>query len=183
MKKINVNNCIFIDVHNNKNIIILVRNKTDILSIAHVSKVYGSNYKIRMQVLELLDIFIRQYKPDALVIEQNKLFIDKIDRHPDPLVYRNILLGFSIQNSIEDKYFKTIKYIFSIPRHEWYSTILNTTSKYSFDVYKSHILNQSFTDEMLQVIKENNYYKCICFSECIWFDKLLNIKYQINKGD
>ena len=106
-------------------------------------------------------------------MEKNQLFIDKIDRYPDPLVYRNITLGFGIK-----------KYIIELPQNDWRSTILNRTTKYSIDLYKSHILNTlDESEDRMKIIETYNFYKVLCLSESVKFDNLMNRKYQTNKGD
>lgn len=172
-----------IDIHSLFNIVFIIRDKIgNILSMTNIIKNI-SNYKTRQSVIAHLDYLIQEYQPDTLIYEQNQLFIDKIDRYPDPLVMRNIKCGFGIKVSIEDKYYGIFKYILELPEQEWRKCILNTNTKYSIDLYKAHILEQSFTEEQLTDIELNNYYKALCLSESIWFDRLMNRKYQINKGD
>lgn len=181
-KKIIVKNTITLDIHGYNNIPIIVRDKENILAYAQVEKLGRSNYSIRSEVIKLLKLLIVQYNIDTIIFEQNKLFIDKIDRHPDPIVYRNILCGFGIQIAIEDNFYNNVTYIFSLPNKDWQNTILNSSVKYSVDLYKAHILKQSLSKESLNLIDKNNYYKTLCLSESIWFPNLMNVKYQINKN-
>lgn len=172
-----------IDIHSLMSVVFIIRDKLgNILSMTNIIKNI-SNYKTRKSVITHLDFLIQEYNPDTLIYEQNQLFIDKIDRHPDPLVMRNILCGFGIKTSIEDKYYGTFKYILELPEQEWRKYILNPSTKYSIDLYKAHILEQHFTEEQLTTIELNNYYKALCLSESIWFDRLMDRRYQINKGD
>lgn len=114
-------------------------------------------------------------------MEQNKLFIDKIDRHPDPYVMFNVCLGYGLKISIQDKYYTTISYILEIPQKEWTSKVLNITNKFSIDFYKSHILLRQLTDKELQIIEQCNAYKALCLSESVNYTELMNKKYLINK--
>lgn len=181
--KIEPNIIITLDIHGYLNIPFIVRdNEGHILKLCHVVKDY-SFYKTRKSVIEMLDNLIQEFNADTIIIEQNQLFIDKIDRYPDPSVLRNIQLGFGIKTSIDDKYHNTIKYILELPIQEWRRYVLNSSVKYSIDLYKAHILEQSLAEEELTIIAEYNYYKALCLSESIWFDRLMDRKYQINKGD
>lgn len=161
--------------------LILTDNTSNIITMKHIIKYGKSNYKIRQEVIKVIDDLLNDYKIDTILLEQNKLFIDKIDRYPDPFVLRDILLGFGIQISIEDKYFNAIKYILQIPEYDWKNKILNRHTTYSIDLYKSHIELRGFDTETLSVIDTNNYYKAVCFSECVEHTPLMNRKYQINK--
>lgn len=183
-KKIEPNIVLTIDIHGYSKIPMVVKQEDEIITFSHVEKLRSNNYNIRKRVIEMLKLLYKQYNFDTIIFEQNQLFIDKIDRHPDPLVYRNILLGYSIANSIEDNFYESIPYILAIPELEWRKYILNNTTKYSIDLYKSHILSQgTFSEEALNIIEENNYYKVLCISECIGFDKLIDRRYQINEGN
>lgn len=183
-KKIEPNIVLTIDIHGYSNIAMVIRQNDDILSFAHVEKSNLNNYNIRKNVLDLLKLLYKQYNFDTIIFEQNQLFIDKIDRHPDPLVYRNILLGYGIANSIEDAFYDTVSYILAIPELEWRKYILNNSTKYSIDLYKSHILSQEkFSEAELTTFEQNNYYKVLCISESVRFDKLIDRRYQINEGN
>lgn len=183
-KKIEPNIVLTIDIHGYFNIAMVVSQNEEILAINHIEKLSQNNYNIRKRVIELMMLLYKQYAFDTIIFEQNQLFIDKIDRHPDPLVYRNILLGFSIANSIEDNFYEIVPYILAIPEIEWRKYILNRTTTYSIDLYKSHILSQGkFSEEELKTIEMNNYYKVLCLSESIGFDKLIDRRYQINEGN
>ena len=57
-------------------------------------------YYTRKRVLEFIENFVKQYTIDTILLEQNKLFIDKIDRHPDPYVMFNVCLGYGLKISI-----------------------------------------------------------------------------------
>lgn len=129
----------------------------------------------------MIDSILNDYDVDTILLEQNKLFIDKIDRYPDPYIMRDILLGFSIQTSIEDKYYDKVKYILQIPEYDWKTKVLNNKTTYSIDLYKAHIELRYFDTETLQQINSNNYYKAICLSESVFHTPLMNKKYQINK--
>lgn len=170
-----------LDVQNNNCIPITVTTNTNtILAITSVSKV-GSHYKIRQQLLKFIDLFINQYNINTIIMEQNKLFIDKIDRHPDPFVLSNITLGYGIKISIQDKYYNSVKYIFELPQKEWKDNILNKSVKYSIDLYKSHILLRDLGQDFLQIIDKNSCYKALCLSESVLYKSLMHKKYLINK--
>lgn len=177
------NTILTIDIQQYLNIPLIVTDKyTNILHMCHIDK-FKKNYFIRQDVIKLVEQLIIQFNIDTIILEQNKLFIDKIDRHPDPYVLRDIMLGFGIKTSIEDKFYTTIKYIIELPLDEWRNKILNSSVKYSIDLYKSHILERGIGEDQLNIIDKNNYYKSLCLSESTLFDSLMNTKYQINKGD
>lgn len=183
-KKIEPNIVLTIDIHGYSNVAMVVRQKEKILSFTHVEKLSSNYYNIRKMIIERMMLLYKEYNFDTIIFEQNQLFIDKIDRHPDPLVYRNIVLGFGIGIAIEDNFYKSVPYILEIPELEWRKYILNSTTKYSIDLYKSHILSQEqLTEQELNIIEQNNYYKVLCISESIWFDKLIDRRYQINEGN
>lgn len=181
--KIEPNITITIDIHGYMNIPFIVKDKLgNILAMRNIVKGRPA-YDIRRLVINLLDELIQEFNVDTIIFEQNQLFIDKIDRYPDPFVLRNIQLGFGIKTSIDDKYHNTIKYILELPEQEWRRYVLNSHVKYSIDLYKAHILEQELSEDLITSIDENNYYKALCLSESIWFDRLMDRKYQINKGD
>lgn len=183
-KKIEPNIVLTIDIHGYSNIAMVVRQKEKILCFRHIEKFSSNYYNIRKKIIEIMLSLHEEYNFDTIIMEENQLFIDKIDRHPDPLVYRNILLGYGISIAIEDNFYDSIPYILEIPELEWRKYILNSTTKYSIDLYKSHILSQEqLSEEELNIIEQNNYYKLLCISESIWFDKLIDRRYQINEGN
>lgn len=172
-----------IDMNNILNIPIIVRTATgNILSMSNITKLQ-KHHLVRQRLIEQINNCKEQYNIDTILLDQNKLFIDKIDRYPDPYVLRNVLLGYGIQISIEDNFYDSIKYILALPDYEWKSKILNTNAKYSIDLYKSHILEQSIYSDYIDIIDSNNYYRALCLSESTLFDVLMIRKYQINKGD
>lgn len=170
-----------LDTQNPYGIPMVVTNKiNDILALMLLPKA-GTHYKIRQQVLNFIDLFLQKYNIDTILFEQNKLFIDKIDRHPDPFVLSNITLGYGIKISIQDKYYKKIQYILELPQREWTDKVLNRTTKYSIDLYKSHILLRDLTQDYIDIIEQNKCYKALCLSESVTFNELMNKKYWINK--
>lgn len=170
-----------LDIQNYYGIPMVVTTSTnDILAITKIMK-GGTHYKIRQQVMEFVDLFLQKYNIDTILMEQNKLFIDKIDRHPDPFVLSNITLGYGIKISLQDKYYNKIHYILELPQKEWTDKILNRTTKYSIDLYKSHIALRDLTQDYMNIIEQNHCYKALCLSESVSFDELMNKKYWINK--
>lgn len=170
-----------IDTKNIYNIPIVITNILgEILVMTSVPK-FTKQHIIRKNFVEKLDKLIKEYSVDTIIIEQNKLFIDKIDRYPDPYVLQNVLLDYSLKVIIEDKYWETIKYIIELPQKEWQETILNRYTKYAIDLYKSHILQRDLDNNTLKIIDENNYYRSLCLSESSLYDSLMKKKYQINR--
>ena len=181
-EKIEPNIILSIDVHSYRNIPMCVTNSEgNILSITFVEK-QGSYHTIRMKIIDMINILRQQFKIDTIIMEQNKLFIDKIDRHPDPIVYRNIELGFSIEIAVLDFYYKSIKNILSLPLKDWRNKVLNSTTKYSIDLYKAHIeIREDISQELLDIIQKYNCYKVICLSESVSYNSLMDKKYKLNK--
>ena len=170
-----------LDIQNYYGIPMVVTTSTnDILAITKIMK-GGTHYKIRQQVMEFVDLFLQKYNIDTILMEQNKLFIDKIDRHPDPFVLSDITLGYGIKISLQDKYYNKIHYILELPQKEWTDKVLNRTTKYSIDLYKSHIALRDLTQDYMNIIEQNHCYKALCLSESVSFDELMNKKYWINK--
>lgn len=170
-----------LDIQNYYGIPMVVTTSTnDILVITEIMK-SGTHYRIRQQVMEFVDLFLQKYNIDTILMEQNKLFIDKIDRHPDPFVLSNITLGYGIKISLQDKYYNRIHYILELPQKEWTDKVLNKTTKYSIDLYKSHIALRDLTQDYINIIEQNHCYKALCLSESVSFDELMNKKYWINK--
>ena len=172
-----------IDTENMFNIpVIIVAPSGEIIYMTNVPKV-GNYYEIRKSTITTIDKLIQEYNIDTILFEQNKLFIDKIDKYPDPYVLKNIILGFGIQISIEDNYYKSLT-LLSLSDYEWKNSVLNRKVKYTIDLYKAHILHRTDIPlKFLVDIENNNYYKAICLSESILFDNLMDKKYQINKGE
>lgn len=178
------NNVLTIDVNTFMNIPIIVRDKdNNIMYMNHINKFKVSNYKIRQDVINSIKQLQSDYCVDTIILESNKLFLDKMDKYPDPLIFRNVLLAFGLQVSIEDSFYNSIPNIIAIPESEWKPKILHKNTKYAIDLYKSHILTQSIYSDFIETIDTYNYYRALCLSECSSFDIFMNKKYQINKGD
>lgn len=154
----------------------------NILALRNIVK-SSKDYFIRKNVLQLIEDLVNEYDVDCIIYEKNKLFIDKIDKYPDPFVLHDIKLGYGIINSIIDKYYETSIKLLEIPYNDWYDRIMNRYVKYAIDLYKNHVLLRSDIINIKQDIETNNYYKLICFSEVVLHDELLHRKYLINKGD
>ena len=182
--KLHPNILLTIDLHNYLNIPFIITDNTGtILHMDNISKI-GSNYSIRKNVINEIQILLNQFNIDTIILEQSKLFLDKIDRYPDPYVLRDVLLQFGVQVSIEDAFWKTLT-ILSFAEYEWKQEVLGKfKAKYAIDLYKSHVLHRgNIPKKQLINIDNYNYYEAICLSECVLSDKLMNKKYQINKGD
>lgn len=148
--------------------------------MTHINKT-GKPYVVRRQLLIQIQELYEKYNIDTILIDENKLFIDKIDRHPDPYVLFNVTLGYGIKISIDDKFHDTIKYILELPEQEWRTKVLSKSVKYSVDLYSQHILHShKFDTNTLNLIQNNNYYRALCLSESIFHKSLMQKKYQIN---
>lgn len=174
---------IFISTNNLFNIpLIVTDNKNNILEMISVSKLSKSYYMIRKSIIEKIKELLEKYNINTIYLETCNLFIDKMDKYPDPLIFQNTLLKYGIKISIEDNFYYNFSYIMEIPNLEWKRTIFNKRVTYAMDLYKQHtILNRNLDQETIKLIDTNNYYEALCFSEVCLFDKFLNKKYQINE--
>ncbi len=181
--KIEPNIIITLTTNNIRNIPVIVTDNTgNVLTATHIDRIGTDYYTIRKRLRFVINELIDKYGVDTILIEQNQLFIDKIERYPDPYVLRNIQLGFSIQVMLEDNYWERVKYILEIPRYEWKREILNSKVDYAIDLYKNHIkLRQDLTNEFWEQCDSNNYFETLCLSESVLYTKFLNKKYQVNK--
>lgn len=170
-----------VDIHSHLNIpFIITDDLGNILAFTSVSKLGCSNFNIRYKCIEMMEILRTNYAFDTIIMEENQLFIDKIDRYPDPYVLRNIVLGFGIKTSIEDKYYYAVQNIIELPEKEWRNKVLNAAVKYSIDLYKAHVENRELSSDIMKVISENNFFKAVCLSESVLYPGLMNKKYKIN---
>ena len=182
-EKLNINNIVTIG-QNIQNVNIIVTDiEKNIKYMTHIPKsLANDNHTIRKGVVNVIQDTINKYNIDTIILEQNQLFIDRIDRYPDPSVMKNIILGFGIKVAIEDNFWDTIENIMEIPKYEWKNAILNKKVDYAIDLYKSHIIQENiYTPTELQDIDNNNYYETLCMSEISLCNKYMNKKYKINK--
>lgn len=181
--KLSPHRILTVDASNSCNIVFIVTDESSvILHMTNIPK-EGQFYSIRHNLVSTIDNLIQDFNLDAIILENNKLFIDKIDKYPDPFILRNVLLGFGISITIEDRYYDKLAIIY-LAEYDWKNSILGRKTPYVMDLYKAHILNRTdIPIKYLVDIENNNYYKAICLSESVLFDNLMNKKYQINKGD
>ena len=181
--KIEPNVILTITTNNILNIPLIITSFTgNVIATTHIEKISYTNYRVRKMLKAKMENLINDYGVDTILLEQNQLFIDKIDKYPDPYVLRNVQLGFGIQVTIEDTYWERVKYIMEIPKWEWKKEVLNKRADYAIDLYKSHILHrQDIDEETLKNIDDNNYYEALCLSESMLYSKFLHKNYQINK--
>ena len=155
-------------------------------NILHLDTIEYIPYKLintislRRQVVDKSLEIINEYNVDTIILEKTKLFTDGIAKYPDPEVYKNVLLNFGIQISIEDKFINIIKYLFEIPYKDWTETVLNSKQKYILDQCKNHIsiLNE-LTDEQEQIVNQYNFYQALCFSDVIKHNNIISKKYLV----
>ena len=93
------------------------------------------------------------------------------------------MLGYSLEVLLDFNFHTCIENILALPYYDWTAKILGKSARYSIDLYKEHILNQSIYSDYLEEIDLYNYYKVLCLSESVLFDSLMQEKYRINKGD
>ena len=157
-------------------------NENNILHLAtqDYSILSTSLYNIRKITITKVNNIIQNYNPDTIVIEQTKLFTDGITRYPDPEVYKNIVLSYGLQVTLEDHFLELVEHFLAIPYWDWSQTILNSKFKYILDRCKDHILlDNKLTETQMETVKHFNLYQAICFSECVNHSKLMNKKYLI----
>lgn len=115
--KININNAIIIYPHGVLEIqLVVVSCIGTVLYMEGLDKVATSEYLLRSKCVERLRCLIETYDVNTLIMEENKLFIESIDRYPDPYLLRNVQLGFGIRISIEDNFLKVLDNILELPR-------------------------------------------------------------------
>ena len=181
-KKIEYNIVLTLYTHQNCSIIYIVKNHNNILyqQTFNYSTINDSNYIIRKNVMGHCANIINRFNVDTILMEQTKLFTDSFSKYPDPQIYKNVTLSYSIQVSVEDHFMDVVDNILVIPYTDWTQEVLNTRFKYIMDRCKEHILlDTNLTDEQLTKIQELNSYQALCFSECTNYDKLMNKKYLI----
>lgn len=143
----------------------------------------SDEHELKSILISKINEIIDECLVDTILIEKNKLLIDKFNIFPDFYILNDILLRYSIQITLEDNYFNRVKYFFEIPQKDWLNVIFNKNSTYSIDVFKQFVVNCGmYNDELLGIIDGNNSYKTLCFSESVNFSNLLNKKYLINEG-
>ena len=174
-----------IDIHAFRNITFVVTDiDGTILAVSAIDKLFMTGYNVRKRCVETAEILINNHHVDTIIMEANQLFIDKIDRYPDPLVMRNVLMGYGIKTAIEDKFLESMRYLFEFPEHDWRTKVLNPAVKYSIDLYKTHVKQREDLNEaFLKVIDEGNYYKAICLSESARYSSLMKEKYLVDYAE
>lgn len=166
-------NCICYIIRDNSNNILYI--DTQDYSIG-----FNSYYPIRKTAISKVKNIIQNYQPDTIILEQTKMFTDGITKYPDPEVYKNIILKYGLQISMEDNFLDMVQYFIEIPYYDWTQTILNSKFKYILDRCMNHIINNNnLTEEQLNSVKQFNLYQALCFSECVNHNKLMNKKYLI----
>ena len=157
-----------------------------VIDIGAISKVSGATHEqtmflTRQKCIKQIEYLHNLYNVDMIILEKNVLMIDKIDKYPDPLVLRQVLFGFGLLNSIEDKFFYDIKYIMEIPNSDWRKYVLPERCTYAIDLFKSHVYKSIYiTTEQLESAETINCYETICMSESVTYKSLMNKKYQVN---
>ena len=171
-----------IDTSSRYNIpLILTDINNNILFMDNINKIQNSHYNIRKQLILKLKDLIPKYNIDTILLEQNKLFIDKIDRYPDPFILNNVCLAYGIHISIQDNFYTTVKYIMELPNQNWQNIVLNSKVSYSIDLYKQHVKLKNLDSNTLNVIESNNYYKAICLSDSMQYNALKQYKFVVNR--
>ena len=174
-----------IDIHAFRNITFVVTDLDGtIIALSAIDKLFLPGYNVRKRCVETADILIKNHHVDTIIMEDNQLFIDKIDRFPDPYVMRNIVLGFGIKTAIEDRYLESMRYIFEFPEHDWRTKILNPAVKYSIDLYKAHVKQrEDLSEDFMKIIDDGNYYRAICLSESARYSSLMKEKYLVDYNE
>lgn len=186
--KIEPSMIITVDLHNYQNIPIVVTNSIgNVLDISSVNRFLKSHI-VRTKVIDIMNDYINKYSIDTILFEENKLFTDTISLYPDFYVMQNVKLNYGIQVAIEDNYWNKVNYIIELPKYEWEDQIFNNKGKCSFERYKKYIQYRNnimniVPTELIETVDINNYYRALCLSTSILSDKLMNRKYQINKGE
>lgn len=171
-----------ISASNGINIVLIVTDKyADILHSTHIQIGRKNQHDTFKNLLDNITLLIEEYDIDTIIMEQNKLFIDKIEKYPDPYVLQDILTRYKINTLVHYTFYDKVKYIFELPEQEWRSKILNKLTRYAIDLYKNHIMYKLHSDEQISTYEKFNYYKCACLSESILYDSLMNKKYLTNK--
>lgn len=148
-----------------------------------VSRKKSDEQELKSLLISKINEIIDECLVDTIIIEKNKLLVDRFNLFPDFYILNDILLRYSVQITLEDNYFNRVKYFFEIPQKDWLNVIFNKNTTYSIDVFKQFVVNCGmYNDELLAIIDSNNSYKTLCFSESVNFSNLLNKKYLINEG-
>lgn len=151
----------------------------NILDLRSTSKL-PKMYIIRKNIINIIEELLQIYEIDTIILEETKLFLDRIDKYPDPYILNNICLGYGIKVAIEDNFYTRIKYILEYPKYDWRKYVLGNI-KYGVDIFKKHILvSNTLTEDDINKIDTGRYYEVLCMSDVVKYDSLLNIKYQIN---
>ena len=178
--KLEPNIALTIYIHGYNNIPFVVTDSAGVIKhITDISRI-GTYYSIRRSVINKVTELVDLYKVDTLILTQNKLFVDKIDKYPDPYILNNVCLNYGLKISIEDNYYNYVKYIMEYSKYEWRKYVLGH-NKYGVDLFKNHVLNTiPLTEAEIEEVGSGRYFEVLCMSDVVKYNTLLNKKYQIN---
>lgn len=159
---------------------LVLRNiKGDILELRSISKL-PKLHIVRKNVISVINELLQLYDIDTIILEETKLFLDKIDKYPDPYILNNVCLNYGLKISIEDNYYNYVKYIMEYSKYEWRKYVLGH-NKYGVDLFKNHVLNTiPLTEAEIEEVGSGRYFEVLCMSDVVKYNTLLNKKYQIN---
>lgn len=162
---------------------VVVSSLGEILDMSSSPNTSGHLPTIRRNAIEKMSELISKYNVTSIILEENKLFTDSITKYPDPYLLRNVLLGFGIQVSIEDKYLGNIPNIFILPSIEWRDTVLGKNTRSAIDRCKTHVMQQlrRYSEKDLLYIDKHQNYEALCLSESVIHKNLIHKKYLLKE--